>query len=521
MGGITRFLVAIVSVLSLVAALLAVPSPDASVSSAGYEAQIREMGFATNDIIYNPVTKRIYASVPDAAGTVGNSLAVIDPSTGAIESFTPIGDEPYKLALSGDGRYLYVALKGTASVRRFDIATQTAEPPFSLGSDSFFGPYYVEDMEVLPGDGGTIAASRMNLGISPRHAGVAIYDNGVQRPNATARHTGSNVIEVAATAARLYGYNNETTEFGFRRMDVDESGVSVFDVTTDLISGFGVDIVNEGSYVYASTGEVVYAEAGMLVGTYPGIGFSALVRPDGAVGRTFFLTSGTADVIQAFDQATFAFVGSIEVPGVNGTSSSLIRWGSDGLAFRTSGGQIFLIQSPIVSGEVVPTPTITAMPSATPTSFPSATPTNTPTATPTSTPTSTPTATPTSTPTSTPTPTPTIAHVADLDGTSTEAKNVWQAIVTITIHNGSHNPISGAMVMGSWSDEYTGDTSCTTGSNGQCTVTSAGVPKRNGSVSFTVNNVSRRSGTPLMYAPAENHDPDGDSNGTWIIVDRS
>ena len=46
----------------------------------------------------------------------------------------------------------------------------------------------------------------------------------------TAIHTGSNVIAFGATAGRLYGYNNETSEFGFRRMDVTASGVTVLEI---------------------------------------------------------------------------------------------------------------------------------------------------------------------------------------------------------------------------------------------------------------------------------------------------
>jgi len=49
--------------------------------------------------------------------------------------------------------------------------------------------------------------------------------------------------------------------------------------------------------------------------------------------------------------------GSIDVPNVSGSAGSLIRWGADGLAFRTfgssgqsGGGQIFLIKSDAVSG---------------------------------------------------------------------------------------------------------------------------------------------------------------------------
>jgi hypothetical protein len=306
---------------------------------------IRQITLTTNDIIYDPVSRKIYASVPSSAGGIGNSVTSIDPFTGTLGQSVFIGSEPNKLAISDNSQYLYVGLDGAASVRRYDIQTQTAGLQLSLGNDPYFGPYFVEDMEVLPGNPEAVAVSRKNLGISPRHAGVAIYDNGIQRPVTTPRHTGSNVIEFSNSASRLYGYNNETTEYGFRRMTVDENGVSVLDVTESLIMGFDVDIKFDNGLIYATTGRVIEPEGRMLLGTFTGISSGALVKPDSTVGRVFFLTgSGSTHTLLAFDQDTFLPIGSFDIPDVSGMPSSLIRWGARGLAFRTS-DKVFLIRT--------------------------------------------------------------------------------------------------------------------------------------------------------------------------------
>lgn len=314
-------------------------------------ADVRQITLPAKDLVYDPSSGKIYASVPGTAGSTGNSIRAIDPVTGDVGAPIFIGSEPGKLALSDNGQYLYVALDGAAAVRRLDLVPRTAGPQFPLGSDSFFGPYYVEDMEVLPGQPQSVAISRKNLGISPRHAGVAIYDNGVPRPKATERHTGSNVIELSASPSRLYGYNNETTEFGFRRMAVDASGVTVADVTPSLITGFGVDIRFDRGLVFTTSGRVIDPEARTLLGTFSGIGFPALVAPDVAAGRVFYLTGdGPTRKLQIFDPRTFLSIGSMDITGVNGTASSLIRWGQErsdaggGLAFRTSSDQLFLIR---------------------------------------------------------------------------------------------------------------------------------------------------------------------------------
>jgi hypothetical protein len=116
----------------------------------------------------------------------GNSLVQIEPVAGTVGTPVFIGSEPGKLAISSNSQYIYASLDGAAAVRRFDIASQTAGLQFSLGSDSFFGPLYVDDMEVMPGQPATVAVSRRYLSTSPRHAGVGIYDDGVVRSTTTA-----------------------------------------------------------------------------------------------------------------------------------------------------------------------------------------------------------------------------------------------------------------------------------------------------------------------------------------------
>ena len=302
---------------------------------------VRQVSLATNDIIYDPVTHKLYASVPGSAGAgIGNTITLIDPLSGAIGPSIFVGSEPGRLALSEDGRFLYVALDGAAAVRRVDMASLTADLQFTLGSDSFFGPHYVEDMEVLPGNPFSVAISRKYLGVSPRHAGVAVYDDGVPRPTATPGHTGSNVIEFSANVSRLYGYNNETTDYGFRRMALAPTGVTIVDSTSNVIEGFNVDIEYHAGRVYSSTGRVIDPEAGTLLGTYSGIGFGALVRPASELGRVFFLADGE---LLTFDLATFVRLESLTIPAISGTPGSLVRVGGEGLAFRTSGQQVFLI----------------------------------------------------------------------------------------------------------------------------------------------------------------------------------
>ncbi len=151
-------------------------------------ANIRTVSLTTNDIVYDLFSQKIYASVPSSAGASGNSITVIDPMTGMVGPPIFIGSEPTRLAISDDGKYLYVALDGAAGVRRLNLLTMTPELQFPLGNDSFSGPFYVDDMEVRPGCSDDIAVSRRNRGFSPRHEGVGLYSNGQMRQKTTPDH---------------------------------------------------------------------------------------------------------------------------------------------------------------------------------------------------------------------------------------------------------------------------------------------------------------------------------------------
>ncbi|MBM2812321.1 MAG: hypothetical protein HW416_3080 [Chloroflexi bacterium] len=171
-----------------------------------------------------------------------------------------------------------------------------------------------------------------------------------------------------------------------------------------------------------------------------------------------------------------------------------------------------------------PTPTATATASATSTSTPppsaTASPTTTlsPTAGATASLTSTATYTVTTQPTATSAPTIGSVHVADLDAASaTYRRNQWRVTVSVLAHEANHNPRRSATVTGNWSGGASGIASCRTGSNGRCTVTSAGIQNSRTSTTFAVTDIRYNS---YPYASVENHDLDGDSNGTSVTVTR-
>jgi serine/threonine protein kinase len=159
--------------------------------------------------------------------------------------------------------------------------------------------------------------------------------------------------------------------------------------------------------------------------------------------------------------------------------------------------------TPTATPEYVPPPTATRVP-----------PTVAPTAIPTETPTSEPTATPTSTPTETPLPGPTI-HVSNLEGDAEDEGSKWEAEVEITVVEEDGDEVRGATVTGRWTVSGSGaDDYCVTNSSGRCEVESGDIEASE--TTFIVENIEKDG---YYYAPGDNSDSDGDSDGTVITVD--
>ncbi len=296
------------------------------------------VALVTNDIAYDRTRGIIWASVPGSDVQRGNTVTAIDPTTGVIGASISVGSEPGPLAISDDGAYLYVGLGGAPLVVRVNLATAARDINIDIGGGSP-DALRAEDLVVLPGLPRTVAVSRRLVCCTPPHAGVAIFDDGTQRSLTTQGHTGSSRITRMASAARLFGYNNETTEFGARTIAVTPAGLVEETVRTGVINGSG-DIEYDGGLVYATSGALVDPETISLLGTFPTGG---LVEPDVGNGRVHFFAGTT---LRTYHYRSFAFIGLTDISAASG-SGTLIRWGNDGLAFRTA-TQIVLVRGTLV-----------------------------------------------------------------------------------------------------------------------------------------------------------------------------
>ncbi len=345
----------------LLNALPAYVAPRAARAQAAFEITIRLYNLPTGDIVYNEQSQRIVASLP-----ASNSVGEIDPATGALTKTIFVGSQPGAVALALDWQTLYVGLDGAAAVRRVNLTTNTAGLQFSVGADPTTArPFLAGDIEIMPGNPNAVAVARSRDGQSPPGAGVAVYDNGVQRPEVAAPFGSIRDIAYSDEPHTLYGSD------GFlRTMAVDASGVTLTNATSQQV--FDIQFAN--GLVYGQLGKVVNPATDTVVGTFADARGPFFV--DAPAGRAYYIIDSRGPEqgeampfrLRAYDTNTYAAVGEIVVPAVLGIPLKLIRWGVNGLALSTNTDRLYLIQSTLVSAaEPIPTPTPPPTPTPTPT----------------------------------------------------------------------------------------------------------------------------------------------------------
>jgi hypothetical protein len=260
-----------------------------------------------------------------------NSLLAIDVATLSVLWRLQVGSDPGQVAVAPDGSRLYVALDGAAGVRAVNLSKRSACFTFSTGVASSYGPLYAGDMGVLPSHPETVVISTRRRSVSPDFGGVFVFDNGNVRPKHTRDHTGARMLEVFSDDV-AYGYNNSSTEFGFRQLTIDATGITEDWVKEDLFSGFSADFIISGSRIYATSGAVLNPQVPKLLGSFP---TSGPIAVDAALNEAYIAASGTT--INVYDTTTFTLKRALVVSGVS-SISQILRAGASGLVIRHSGG---------------------------------------------------------------------------------------------------------------------------------------------------------------------------------------
>jgi hypothetical protein len=291
-----------------------------------------------NKLLYDGKRDKVYAAVNSSDVNYGNSLVQINPYSGTIENSVFVGSEPVCMDITKDTDYVYIGLGGASTVKRVNLNSFLVDQNIPLGTGSF-GPRYAEDVATVRLTPDLVVVSLKRLNVSPRHDGVAAFLRGVQLPGMTPDHTGSNVIESANDTDLVFGYNNESTEYGFRRMQIDSVfGVTLYDVNTHM--SLGNDFEFADGLLYSDKGNVLnpFAAPPAFSGTFSNILPNSTVETDPVNSETFFSCFGLGLTISSYHAQTFSLAGSIVLDSAvpagfhSPQSADMIRYGERGLA---------------------------------------------------------------------------------------------------------------------------------------------------------------------------------------------
>jgi hypothetical protein len=318
-----------------------------------YPAKVTVLNLPANDLVWDPYAQRLYASLPSSYGTEGNTIAVINPTTGKITGYYFAGSEPNQLAISADSQYLYVGLNGNGSVQRLILPAFTPDIDVSLGTSEYGGLNTALALQVSPTDPHTYAVPEGTSGCCGS-SGLYFYKDSTQLADYISYPSFTDIVFVNATT--LYAYYSST----LGEVAVSTTGGTLTQQWNDLVEGNTIQY--DSGLVYGSNGQVLNPTTGLLVGTYDVLGSyccssSNQLMPDSAIDRVFnvgvspfFSSFG----ITAYDLAKFTPVAVTNLSQLTSTTPlSFIRWGNNGLAFVLQSGccgsttaQVVLVQSP-------------------------------------------------------------------------------------------------------------------------------------------------------------------------------
>ena len=302
---------------------------------------VHEMRISSTDIAYDPKRGLIYASVENAGGIIGDSIAAIRPETGEVEHLIPIDGSPGMIALTQDGTRAYVAIRTPPNgalqrVQEIDLVRKTAGPiiDFRVEGDRHPAPV-VYTMVPVP------YRPRAVLASLSRGRGLRILEDGKEEPVATIGYDGYRGYEWIALGdeSTLFGFEpyNPATLTKLRRT---ESG---FEVIAKLTTFLGGRAGLQNNRIFFSGGEVVDADTMQLVGTIPGA--NGVPLPDLDNGSVYFLEikNTPENLLEAhlscFDSDTFALKSTHVIPRVGVDFGvdivRILKWGPDRFAFVT------------------------------------------------------------------------------------------------------------------------------------------------------------------------------------------
>ncbi len=320
-----------------------------------YPVNLTVLDLPANDLVWDPFAQLIYASLPSTYGANGNTIAVINPATGAVTGYYFAGSEPTKLALDSTSKYLYVGLNGVGAIQRLDLPAFTPDVQISLGSTTN-GPVLASAIAVSPTSSQTLAVAVNSPCCGP--GGPIEFFNGTTKLANSVTTANANQLAFAS-GTTLYGYEPSILS----QVTVSSTGGSLATQWDNLVTGNTFQY--SGGLILGGNGQEFNPTTGLLLGTFD-VGpvccnGGVEILPNSALNRAFAMGqtpffgsfSITSYNLTQFTPLAVANLAELGTPYNSVSASKFIQWGTNGLAFILTNGccgtttsQVVLLQSP-------------------------------------------------------------------------------------------------------------------------------------------------------------------------------
>lgn len=284
-----------------------------AVSSIVHGQSVRTLPLQSHGMVYSFSRSLLYVAVAEEAPQRAGSITAVDPFTGVIGASVYLGGNPSAVAMSRDERYLYVGLWG-GEIARIDLESFSIDLLFSTEATGLADLRLPIEIHVLPDRPGSIAVSVGQYGWGPREAVIAVFDDGIMRPEFVPAGLGVVRMTFGEDSRTVWGYSTASESFPLYRFTVDGAGIRLdSDWIIGLFFGWGTTLQFRDGLMYTSNGRIVDPQKRTIEGRY--YSFEALFAGsfdiDWNRSRVYFpARSGHSFYVAEFDLKTFRRVGS-------------------------------------------------------------------------------------------------------------------------------------------------------------------------------------------------------------------
>lgn len=280
---------------------------------------VREAPLSLRGLEYDPASQKLYGT-----STVTNNLVQIDPNTGAITAAYTIGNTPSRVALSAQNG-LWIGLDGDGAIRRFNLATFTAEEPIVIAPGA-----KVNDIAPSAVDSYTVVVSlKLQDGTDMSY----VVSNGQLLPDTLGLSSVSLLGSVVYGMAGSYLY----------KADIGPNGLS------QSLQIFGIpfgDVEPFEGFVYHPTGIIRRASDFQVQTPVPAGGADIAINKN--TRDAFYISPGPEWTLHRYHLPTRTHTDAGAFSGAAGAGPfDLVVWSTNRAAFHTD-SKLYLLHTDLI-----------------------------------------------------------------------------------------------------------------------------------------------------------------------------